>query len=116
MIQIPVFNTTAGDWEQRIALGSQEILIRIRWSPRDGGWFVDLDDQQGHIIVSRRLCPLFPVCYSHRALFPITGDFVLLPEVSPAPEYPTFEGLGTTHNLYWLDADELSTWEAGLGI
>jgi len=49
-------------------------------------------------------------------LFPIVGDFVLMPEVSPAPDYPTFEGLGTTHNLYWLDADELTTWEAALGI
>ena len=116
MIRIPVFNQTDGDWEQRISLDAQEVLIRMRWNPRDSGWFVDLDDQQGHTIASRRLCPLFPVCYSHRALFPITGDFVLLPEVSPAPEYPTFAGMGVTHNLYWLNAEELSQWEASLGL
>ena len=72
--------------------------------------------QDGHVDRSRKLCTLWPVCHSHRALVPIVGDFVLMPEVSPAPDYPTFEGLGTTHNLYWLDADELATWEAALGI
>lgn len=116
MIQIPTFNKTDGDWEQKISLGNQEIIVRIQWNPRAQAWFIDLDDQNGHSIVSRRLAPLFPVCYSHRALFPITGDFVLMPEVSPAPEYPTFDGLGTTHNLYWLDADELTQWESDLGL
>ena len=116
MSQIPLFNKTDGDWEQKISLGDQEIIIRIQWNPRSQMWFIDLDDQDGHVVRSRKLCTLWPVCYSHRALFPIVGDFVLMPEVSPAPDYPTFEGLGTTHNLYWLDADELATWEAALGI
>lgn len=116
MIQIPVFNKTDGDWEQAMTLGSQEILIRIQWNPRSQYWFVDLDDQAGHVIRSRKLCPLWPVTFSHRALFPINGDFVLMPETSPAPEYPTFESLGTSHNLYWLDDTELDQWGTALGI
>jgi hypothetical protein len=116
MIKMPVFNTTDGDWEHKITLDAQEIIVRMRWNPRAGFWFMDLDDQQGHSLVGRKLIPLFPICYSHRALFPISGDFVLMPEQDPAPEYPTFMGLGTTHNLFWLDPDELAGWEASLGL
>lgn len=116
MIRIPTFNPAQSDWEQIITLGPQEMKIRFAWNARSHFWFIDLDDQQGHTLYSRKLVPLLPINFSHRALFPITGDFVLLPDVSPAPEYPTFEGLGTTHNLYWLDAAELETWEAALGI
>lgn len=116
MIQIPVFNDSASDFEQTITLGTQEIVLRIAWNSRSQFWFMDLDDQQGNVVYSRKLVPILPILYSHRASIPIAGDFVLLPEDTPGPEYPTFEGLGKTHNLYWLDADELVEWEVALGI
>ena len=116
MIQIPVFSPAESDWEERITLGDQELKLRIQWNNRAGFWFMDCDDQNGHVIYSRKLVPVFPIYYSHRALLPINGDFVLLPEADGVPEYPTFEGLGVTHNLYWLDPDELIAWEASLGI
>lgn len=116
MIQIPTFNPASADWESKITLGTQEIIIRFAWNTRAQFWFIDLDDQRGHTLRSRKLVPLLPLNISHRALFPIQGDFVLFPDVNPAPEYPTFEGLGTTHNLYWLDPAELETWEASIGI
>ena len=116
MILIPVFNDSATDFEQTITLGAQEIKLRIAWNTRSGFWFLDIDDQQGHTIYSRKLVPIIPVLRHHRALVPIEGDFVLMPEDTAADEYPTFEGLGKTHNLYWLDADEITQWEAYLGI
>jgi len=116
MIQIPVFNSTVSDWEERVTLEDQEIIIRIQWNSRSEFWFADFDNQQGAKLLSRKLVPIFPISYSHRALFPIKGDFVLLPESDTSPEYPTFDGLGVTHNLYWLTPDELATWEATLGI
>lgn len=116
MIQIPIFNDTASDFEQAITLGTQELVLRICWNSRSQFWFLDIDDQQGNVIYSRKLVPLLPILYSHRASMPIAGDFVLIPEDSVSPEYPTFEGLGKTHNLYWFDADELALWELSLGI
>ena len=116
MIQIPTFNPAESDWDERITLGGQELLLRIQWNARSQFWFMDCDDQQGHVIYSRKLVPLFPIYYSHRALLPIVGDFVLLPIAQGVPEYPTFEGLGVTHTLNWLNADELATWEDELGI
>ena len=116
MIQIPVFNSIESDWQQKITLGPQEISVRFSWNARVGCWFVDLDDQQGNLIYSRKLVPLMPLLYNHRALMPIVGDFVLIAESGAATEYPTFDSLGTSHNLYWLDATELATWEAALGI
>lgn len=116
MIQVPTFNDTASDFEQTITLGPQELLIRLAWNTRSSFWFMDVDDQRGNVIYSRKLCPGLPIFYSHRALMPIVGDFVLMREDDTAPEYPTFEGLGTTHNLYWLDQDELAEWEAFLGV
>lgn len=122
MIEIPIFNQTASDFEQRITLGPQELLIRLAWNSRAQFWFMDIDDQQGHAIYGRKVVPLFPILYSHRALMPIVGDFVLMMESDAAPEYPTFDGLGasglttTTHTLNWLDATELEAWEAALGI
>lgn len=116
MIRIPTFNPLQADWEAKITLGTQEMSIRFQWNARASFWFVDLDDQQGNTLRSRKLVPLLPLNFSHRALFPMSGDFVLLPDVDPAPEYPTFEDLGTTHNLYWLDPTELEEWETALGI
>lgn len=116
MIQIPVFNPAESDWDERISLGGQELLLRIQWNGRAGFWFMDCDDQQGHVIYSRKLVPLLPIYRSHRALLPIVGDFVLIPEAQGVPEYPDFNGLGVTHNLYWLNADELIAWEDSLGI
>jgi hypothetical protein len=116
MIQIPVFNDTAADFDQKITLGTQELIIRLAWNSRAQFWFMDLDDQQGHVIRSRKVVPLLPLFRSHRALMPIVGDFVLMIESEAAPEYPTFEGLGTTHTLNWLDATELEQWETALGI
>lgn len=116
MIQIPTFNSTSADFDQTITLGAQELLIRLSWNSRAQFWFMDLDDQQGHVVRSRKLVPLTPLFRSHRALMPIIGDFVLMFESDAAPEYPTFEGLGTTHTLNWLDATELVQWETALGI
>ena len=116
MIQIPAFNSTSADFEQTITLGTQELLIRLAWNSRARFWFMDLDDQQGHVLLSRKLIPILPLFRTHRALMPIAGDFVLMPESDVAPEYPTFEGLGTTHTLNWLDDAELVQWETALGI
>lgn len=116
MIEIPVFNQESPDFEQKITLGPQELVIRLAWNTRAGYWFMGLDDQQGHVIRSRKLVPVVPIFRAHRALMPIVGDFVLMMESDDAPEYPTFEGLGTTHTLNWMDADELAAWEVSLGI
>jgi hypothetical protein len=116
MIQIPTFNPQESDWEQRITLGDQELRIRIQWNNRAGFWFMDCDDQQGHVICSRKLVPVIPIYRSHRALLPIAGDFVLLPESGASSEYPTFESLGSSHTLNWLNTDELVQWEESLGI
>ena len=116
MIQVPVFNSSASDFEFTISLGGQDIKLHFGWNTRSGYWFLDIDDQQGHTIYSRKLVPVLPVLRHHRALVPIVGDFVLLPEDTATTEYPTFEGLGTTHNLYWLDAAQLAQWESYLGI
>lgn len=117
MIQIPVFNDTASDWEQSITLGTQELTLRTYWNGRNGYWFLDISAMDGTPkITGRKLVPALPVCYSHRAIASIDGDFVLLPESEASTDTPTFEGLGSTHNLYWMDAQELSDWEASLGI
>ena len=116
MIQIPAFNATSADFEQTITLGSQELSIRLAWNSRSEFWYMDLDDQRGHVVRSRKLVPLLPIFRSHKALMPIIGDFVLMPESDDAPEYPTFDGFGTTHTLNWLDATELALWEAALGL
>ena len=117
MIQIPVFNATSAAFEQQITLGDQTLTLAMQWNARGGHWFLDIKTAEGtDILTSRKLVPLLPVCYSHRALANISGDFVLLPESEASPEYPTFEGLGTTHNLYWLDDTETTNWEAFLGI
>ncbi len=116
MIVVPTFNPAQADWEAKITLGTQEMSIRFQWNTRASFWFVDLDDQQGHTLRSRKLVPLIPLNLSHRALFPMSGDFVLLPNGEPVPEYPTFEGLGTTHILVWMDPTELEEWETALGI
>lgn len=117
MIQIPVFNDTSPDWEQSITLGTQELLLHTYWNARSGFWFLDILAPDGTPkITGRKLVPALPVCYSHRALAGIDGDFVLLPETEASAEVPTFEGLGKTHNLYWLDPTELNDFEATLGI
>lgn len=117
MIQIPVFNATSAAFEQQITLGDQTLTLAMQWNARGGHWFLDIKTAEGQdLLTSRKLVPLLPVCYSHRALANISGDFVLLPESEASPEYPTFEGLGTTHNLYWLDDTETTNWEAFLGI
>lgn len=116
MIQIPTFNPAESDWDMNITLGRQEVNLRLQWNNRAGFWFMDCDDLQGHIIYSRKLVPFLPIYYSHRALLPIVGDFVLLPLSGASPEYPTFEGLSVTHSLNWMDADELAAWEVNLGI
>ena len=117
MIQIPVFNATSAAFEQQITLGDQTLTLAMQWNARGGHWFLDIKTAEGQdLLTSRKLVPVLPVCYSHRALANISGDFVLLPESEASPEYPTFEGLGTTHNLYWLDDTETTNWEAFLGI
>ena len=117
MIQIPVFNATSAAFEQQITLGDQTLTLAMQWNARGGHWFLDIKTAEGQdLLTSRKLVPLLPVCYSHRALANISGDFVLLPESEASPEYPTFEGLGTTHNLYWMDDTETTNWEAFLGI
>lgn len=116
MIQLPTFNPDESDWELRITLGSQELKLRIQWNNRAGFWFMDCDDQQGSAVYSRKLVPIIPIYRSHRALLPITGDFVLLPTSDASDEYPTFESLGISHTLNWLDASELAQWEESLGI
>lgn len=117
MIQIPVFNATAAAFEQTITLGDQTLLISLQWNGRGSHWFMDLSTAESTPIISgRKVVPMLPLLYGHRALADIKGDFVLIPESEAAPEYPTFEGLGTTHNLYWMDDTELANWEAFLGI
>jgi hypothetical protein len=117
MIQIPVFNDTSADWEQSMTLGTQELTLRTYWNARSGYWFLDIYAQDGTPkITGRKLVPALPVCYSHRAIAGIEGDFVLLPETEASEDAPTFEGLGSTHNLYWMDDTELNAWEAALGI
>lgn len=117
MIQIPVFNDSSAAFEQQITLGDQTLTLAMQWNARGSHWFLDIKTAEGaDLLTSRKLVPLLPVCYSHRALVDIKGDFVLLPESDAAPEYPTFEGLGTTHNLYWMDDTETANWEAFLGI
>ena len=117
MIQIPVFNATSAAFEQQITLGDQTLTLAMQWNARGGHWFLDIKTAEGQdLLTSRKLVPILPVCYSHRALANISGDFVLLPESEASPEYPTFEGLGTTHNLYWMDDTETANWEAFLGI
>lgn len=109
MIQIPSSSATASDFEQKITLEEQELVVRLAWNSRSEFWYMDLDDQKGHTLSSRKLVPWFPLVGKHRALFPIAGDLWLFPELDVSPEYPTFEGLGTTHNLYWLnDAEHAS--------
>lgn len=116
MIQIPTFNPAESDWEHRITLGAQELKLRLQWNARAGFWFMDCDDQNGNAIYSRKLVPKIPIYRSHRALLPIMGDFVLLPAGDGVSEYPTFEGLGVTHTLNWLDQDELVLWEESFGL
>lgn len=117
MIQIPVFNTTAATFEQTITLGDQTLQITLSWNGRGGHWYMDLHTADGTaLLLGRKLVPVLPVCFSHRALVPIKGDFVLLQESASASEYPTFDGLGTTHNLYWLDDTEVDNLEVLLGI
>ena len=118
MIQIPVFNDSSSDFEQTITLENQTLSLRIHWNGRGSHWFLDIQTQEGQdILTGRKLVPVIPVCYSHRALASVVkGDFVLLPETDQSPEYPTFEGLGTTHNLYWMNPSELTAYETALGI
>lgn len=117
MIQIPVFNDTSAAFEQTITLGDQTLQLTLQWNGRGEHWFLDIATAEGTPRLSgRKIVPMLPVCYGHRAATDIAGDFVLMSESESAPEYPTFEGLGTTHNLYWLDNSELATWEDFLGI
>lgn len=116
MIQIPSFASSASDFEQTITLEEQELSIRLSWNSRSEFWYMDLDDQKGHVLSSRKLVPLFPLVGKHKALLPIAGDFLLMPEQDVAPEYPTFEGLGTTHNLYWLNDSEIQTFKRAYRI
>lgn len=117
MIQIPVFNDTSASFTQQITLGDQTLSLRLDWNGRGQHWYLDvLQADETPIVLGRKVVPALPLLYSHRALAQIQGDFILIPETDTAPEYPTFEGLGTTHNLYWLDADELNMWEESLGI
>ena len=117
MIQIPTFNSSASDFEQTINLEDQTLTLRIHWNGRSSHWYMDIQTQEGtDLLTGRKLVPVLPVAYSHRALCGFKGDFVLLPETDQSPEYPTFEGLGTDHNLYWLNPTELAEYEAALGI
>lgn len=116
MIELPIYTPDESDWDMRLTLGNQELLVRLRWNPRPGFWFMDVDDQRGHAIYSRKLTPIFPILRSHKALMPIVGDFVMYATSEASPEYPTFEGLGVTHRLVWMDDQEIRQWEASLGI
>ena len=116
MIVIPSFSSTASDFEQKITLEEQELVVRLSWNSRSEFWYLSLDDQKGHTLNSRKLIPFFPLVGKHKALMPITGDLWLMPEQDVSPEYPTFEGLGTTHNLYWLNDSENLSLRKALGL
>lgn len=117
MIEIPTFNDTSASFEQVLTLGAQDLQVTLTWNGRGQHWYMDLHLPDGTpLVLSRKLVPVLPILYSHRALVPIVGDFALIPESEGAPEYPTFEGLGTTHKLYWMDETELETYEVSLGI
>jgi hypothetical protein len=116
MIQIPSSSANASDFEQKITLEEQEIVVRLSWNSRSEFWFMDLDNQKNNLLSSRKLVPFSPLVGKHTALFPIAGDFWLLPEQDVAPEYPTFEGLGVTHNLYWLNTAENASMKKALGL
>ena len=116
MIRVPSSALTSSDFEQKITFEEQELVIRLSWNSRSEFWFMDIDDQKGHILSSRKLVPFFPLVGKHKALMPIAGELWLLPEQDVAPEYPTFEGLGVTHNLYWLNNDENRQMQRALGL
>ena len=117
-IEIPMFNSTASDFEQTITLGTQELSLRLAWNTRAGFWYLDIGQADGTpLLSSRKLLPIVPIVgFQYRARCPIDGDFVLVPESDTSPEFPTFDGLGTTHKLYWLPQDEADAWMDSLGI
>lgn len=115
MIRVPTFSGES-DFTQTLTLGGQEVTIRMAWNSRSEHWYGDFTLASGEAVYSRKLSIGIPLFRTRKALFPLVGDFVLMPERADVAEYPGYSGLGDTHNLYYLDASEVVDLEAFLGI
>lgn len=116
MIQLQVFNTLSADFEQGLTLGGMAIQLRLIWNVRSEFWMLRVSNQDGVQVASVKLVPNYLLLRQHKALFPLAGDLLLVREDPQASEFPTFEGLGKTFNLYFLDDEEVIQWENTNGL
>lgn len=116
MIQLQVFNTLSADFSQSITLGTTVVDLRLMWNVRSGFWMLRVTDANEKMVAAVKLVPNFLLLRQHKALFPMPGDLLLVREDPFAPEFPTFESLGTAFNLYFLDEDEVAEWENTNGL
>lgn len=116
VIQIQAFNAETSDFTQTVLLGLQTVTLRLQWNTRAGFWFVSTKIDAVGEVKSIKCVPNWPLLEQYKATLPLEGDLMLLPEGLGQPEYPTFDGLGVTHNLHWLSVEELATWRTLNGL
>lgn len=111
MIVVPFDPTVAADQELRITLAEQPVVLRLYWNTVSEFWFLNATGaENGKQLSSCKCVPPLPLFFTHRALAPIDGDFMLIRRDENAVEPIGYYDLGTRWALVYLTAAEVADW------
>jgi hypothetical protein len=113
MIQIPLYNTRAPRWTEKVVLDGVRYTLGINWNSREQSWYVDLADGRGNpICIGTKMVPTYPLWLQYKGFggFP-PGDLVLIDTQSDLQTASVgYSDLGQRFLLIYV---ELADFQAG---
>lgn len=116
MIRIPTFPNLSSDYDLDIELGGQILNLRLTWNVRTEYWALAVTTPDGTTYGQFKVVPNWLLISRIRSAARIPGNLVVLRDDATAPTDITYDSLGTSWGLYYLDPDEVEQWEIDNGV
>lgn len=116
MLKIPFDPTASADQTVSVLIPEKQVIsLRLVWNTRASGWDITVSSTTGELGMFR-LKEQWPLLYEHKALSPILGDIIALPLSGAKTTLATYGALGDSWGLFWLDEEDVKSWEKANGL
>lgn len=116
MLRIPFDASVSADQTLSVLIPEKQVIsLRLVWNVRASGWDITVSSSNGELGMLR-LKPNWPLLYEHKALSPIFGDLIAFPLSGAKTTLEEYGSLGDSWGLFWLDEEDVKSWEKANGL
>jgi hypothetical protein len=112
MIRLPPYKPAESKpiWDLSVPILDEPIRYRLFWWARRGAWTMDLWHDNTLYFSQLRLSVDFPLLRRYRRDPPLPVGRFMLYDLSGAHQPATLDGLGWTHQLYFVEPDDFGAY------